>query len=590
MIKKIALSMAALASITLVAQQAPQEKALHNIARDYYQQVLQLNPLQATAQGHKQYNHLLLDNLSDAHLAKETALCKATLSKLKNIKPEALSPEQQTVYQVLMYELNDRQKSADLHFEVMPFNQFYGLHLEMPVLGSGESSQPFATEKDYQNWLKRIDGFCQWLKTAEMRLKQGVAQQKVLPKALVEKMIPQFLAPEIMSLDMEKNIFYKPILNYPKNLAHKDKFAKAYQASISQKLIPAYQSMANYLKTDYLKAARSSSGLHGIPQGDKIYQYCVANATTTALSPEEINQIGLKEVARIKAEMLKVQQQLGFNGTLPQFLEHLKTEPKAMPYRSASEVIGAFNGILSQIQPQLDKMFHQKPKTGFEVKATEKFRELTSSAEYQAGSPDGSRKGVFYIPLPEPEKFNLTTGMESLFLHEAIPGHHYQVSLQQENKSLPDFMRFSGFNAYAEGWALYCESLGYEMGMYQNPYQKMGALSDEMMRAVRLVIDTGLHTGRLSREQAIDYFLDHVSYSREAGVAEIERYMAWPGQALGYKIGSLKIRELRQRHEQQLGAKFNLADFHWQVLNMGGMPLDVLEQKLKHWADGVAKP
>ena len=255
-----------------------------------------------------------------------------------------------------------------------------------------------------------------------------------------------------------------------------------------------------------------------------------------------------------------------------------------MPYKTEKEVITAFNGSLAKITPKLKSMFSVTPVTPFEIRQTEKFREATASAEYIQGTPDGKRPGIFYIPIPDPTKFNVTSGMESLFLHEAIPGHHYQISLQQENTALPKFMRFGWFGAYGEGWAHYCETLGPEFGLYTDPYQKMGYLSDQMLRAVRLVVDTGIHTGTMNREEAIQYFLSNISYDEASATAEIERYMAMPGQALGYKIGSLKIRELRDRYTKDLGSKFSLAKFHDEVLNQGCLPLDVLDRKMENWS------
>ena len=286
----------------------------------------------------------------------------------------------------------------------------------------------------------------------------------------------------------------------------------------------------------------------------------------------------------LRAEMEKVKQELGFSGTLEEFITDVKSDPKAMPYKTEKEVIAAFNQILTKIKPKLRSMFSVNPITPFEIRQTEKFREATASAEYIQGTPDGKRPGIFYMPIPDPTKFNVTSGMESLFLHEAIPGHHYQISLQQENTNLPKFMRFGWFGAYGEGWAHYCETLGPEFGLYTDPYQKMGYLSDQMLRAVRLVIDTGIHTGKMTREEAIAYFLSNISYDEPSATAEVERYMAMPGQALGYKIGSLKIRELRELYEKKLGKKFDLAQFHDEVLNQGCLPLDVLDRKMEIWS------
>ncbi|WP_332024678.1 DUF885 domain-containing protein, partial [Kaistella sp.] len=444
----------------------------------------------------------------------------------------------------------------------------------------------FKTEKDYEDWLKRAEKFPVWMDTAIENFREGTANNYVLPKKLVVKMIPQMRAEEIVTPDFEKNIFYGPVKNFPKNFtdAQKEKFTVLFKELISKKIIPAYTKMGDYLEKEYLPKARNSDGINALPKGKEIYSYYVKSWTTTGKTPEEINKIGLEQVAGIRAEMEKVKQQVQFSGSLDEFIAHVKTDPKAFPYKTSQEVLDGFNAILKKITPKLKTMFTVTPKTAFEIRQTEKFREASASAEYVVGTPDGKRPGIFYIPIPDPAKFNVTSGMESLFLHEAIPGHHYQISLQQENTALPKFMRFGWFGSYGEGWALYCESLGKEFGLYTDPYQKMGSLSDEMLRAVRLVVDTGLHTGTMSREEAIKYFLSNISYDEAAATAEIERYMAMPGQALSYKIGALKIRELRDQYQQELGSKFSLAKFHDEVLNQGCLPLDVLDRKMKLWA------
>ena len=416
--------------------------------------------------------------------------------------------------------------------------------------------------------------------------REGITNQYVLPKKLVVKMVTQMNAEEITSSDFSKNIFYGPINNFPKNFtaAQREKFTKEFKTMITKRIIPSYTKMGSFLQTEYLPKARTTDGINGLPKGNDIYAYFAKSWTTTTKTPNEINQIGLEQVAMLRNEMEKVKQQVGFSGSLEEFLIHLKSDPKAMPYKTDVEVIKVFNAVLTKITPKLKTMFKVTPKTPFEIRQTEKFRENTASAEYMPGTPDGKRPGIFYIPLPDPTKFNVTSGMESLFLHEAIPGHHYQISLQQENVQLPKFMRFGWFGAYGEGWAHYCETLGPELGLYTDPYQKMGYLSDQMLRAVRLVVDTGLHTGKMNREEAIAYFLKNISYDEQGATAEVERYMATPGQALSYKIGALKIRELRDLYQKNLGSKFNLAKFHDEVLNQGCLPLDVLDRKMENWA------
>ena len=562
------------------------EANIDSIASKYYEGYLKMYPLEATMQGDSRYNDLLSNNISSEFISKEIEFYTDTQKKLKSIEYDDLSDEQKTVYDVLDYTLKDKIERYAYHPELLPFSQFEGLPLDFPLLGSAEGNQPFKTTKDYDNWLKRIDAFVIWMNTAEKNFREGMKQNVVLPKKLVVKMIPQMHSEEIITEDFDKNIFYGPIKKMPKNFSAKDKekYKILYQEAISSKIIPAYQKMGDFLEKEYLPKARNTDGINALPNGKNIYEYYAKSWTTTNKTPEEINKIGLQQVAMLRAEMEKVKTQLGFKGSLEQFLTSLKTDKKAMPYKTPEEVIAAFNGILKKIEPKLPSMFTKFPKTPFEIRRTEKFREASASAEYKQGTPDGKRPGIFYTPIPDATKYNVTNGFESLFLHEAIPGHHYQVSLQQENTEIPKFMRFGWFGAYGEGWAHYTETLGPEFGLYTDPYQKMGYLSDQMLRAVRLVVDTGIHTGKMTREEAIKYYLSNISDSEEGATAAIERYMAIPGQALGYKIGSLKILELRAKYQKQLGNKFNLAKFHDEILNQGCLPLSVLERKMELWA------
>lgn len=559
---------------------------LDSIAANYYEQYLKLYPLEATAQGDLRYNDQLPINIDKDFISGEITFYNSVQNQLKKVDYKALSDNDKTVYDVLDYTLKDKIERYAYHPEYIPFTQFSGLPLDFPLLGSGQGNQPFKTEKDYSDWLKRTENFPAWMDAAIDNFKEGMTNQYVLPKKLVAKMVVQMKSEEITTSDFSKNIFYGPVNNFPKNFtaAQKEKFTKEFKTMITKIIIPSYTKMGAFLETEYLPKARATDGINGLPKGNEVYAYFAKSWTTTAKTPKEINQIGLDQVAMLRGEMEKVKQQLGFSGSLEEFLIHLKSDPKAMPYKTDKEVISAFNGILTKITPKLKTMFSVTPKTPFEIRQTEKFRENTASAEYMPGTPDGKRPGIFYIPLPDPTKFNVTSGMESLFLHEAIPGHHYQVSLQQENTKLPKFMRFGWFGAYGEGWAHYCETLGPELGLYTDPYQKMGYLSDQMLRAVRLVVDTGLHTGKMNREEAIAYFLKNISYDEQGATAEVERYMATPGQALSYKIGALKIRELRDLYQKDLGAKFNLAKFHDEILNQGCLPLDVLDRKMENWA------
>ncbi len=567
-----------------LTQETPPD--IDTIAANYYEQYLKLYPLEATSQGDLRYNDQLPINIDKDFISGEISFYNSVRNELEKIDYEALPDEKKVIYDVLDYTLQDKIERYAYHPEYIPFTQFDGLPLQFPMLGSGNSIQPFNTEKDYNDWLKRAEKFPLWMDTAMENFRNGIKQRYMLPQKLVLKMIPQMEAEELISEDFEKNIFYGPVRKFPANFtsAQKEKFTEQFKELVTKKIIPAYKKMGDFLEREYLPKARETDGINALPNGKDIYSYYAKSWTTTSRTPSEINKIGLDEVARIRAEMDKIRQQVGFIGNLDEFIAHVKTDPKVFPYKTTKEVLDGFNGILDKITPKLKTMFTKTPKTPFEIRQTEKYREASASAEYVMGTPDGKRPGIFYIPIPDPTKFNVSSGMESLFLHEAIPGHHYQISLQQENTSLPKFMRFGWIGSFGEGYALYCESLGPEFGLYTDPYQKMGALSDEMLRAVRLVIDTGLHTGTMTREEAIRYFLSNVSYDEAAATAEVERYMALPGQALSYKIGALKIRELRDKYQDELKARFSLAKFHDELLNQGCLPLNVLERKMELWA------
>jgi uncharacterized protein (DUF885 family) len=397
-------------------------------------------------------------------------------------------------------------------------------------------------------------------------------------------MIPQMQS--MVSADPKQSLFYGPISLLPASFSDADKkrLTDAYTKAISEQITPSFKKMGDFLQNEYLPKSRTTTGISGIPAGDKYYSYLIRQQTTTNKTPDEIYNTGLSEVKRIRTEMERIKNEAGFTGDLRSFFTYLKTDKKFTPYKTPKEVLNAFENIHKTMEPNLQKLFGHTPKTPFEIRQTEAFRAASASAEYNQGSADGTRPGIFYIPIMDATTFNITSGMESLFLHEAIPGHHYQISLQQENEKLPRFRRYGGNNAYVEGWALYCESLGKELGLFTDPYQYMGALGDEIHRAIRLVVDVGMHAKGMTREEAIKYMTDNEQLSEEGAVAEIERYMVIPAQALGYKIGALKIRELRTRYEQQLGKDFSIAAFHDAVLKDGALPLDVLERKMDDWA------
>ena len=553
---------------------------------NYYQDQLKLNPINATMVGDERYDDLLPNDGSVAYMQEWSIFNKSYLDSLQNYDRESLNENDKLSYDNLKYELEMNLEGDQYHFEYMPFNQFVGLPLTMGQLGSGTSAQPFKTVKNYENWLKRVNAMSVWADTAIGNFRKGMAAGIILPKILVTKMIPQMQG--MVVTDPKKSLFYGPIELMPKDFSAADKtrLTKEYETAIMSVIVPTYKKLGDFLQNEYLPKATDNSGLGTMTGGDKMYAYQVKVNTTTNKTPEEIYQTGLNEVTRIRKAMDSIKNAVEFKGDLMAFFEYMKEDKKFMPYKEPKEVIKAFEDIHKTMMPNLKKMFLNEPKTPFEIRQTEAFRAASASAEYNQGSADGKRPGIFYIPILDAKKFNTTSGMESLFLHEAIPGHHYQISLTQENTALPKFRRYGGHNAYVEGWALYCESLGKELGLYTDPYQYMGALGDEMHRAIRLVVDVAIHSKNMSREEAIKYMMDNEAISEQGATAEIERYMAIPGQALGYKTGAMKIAALRKKYEDSLGAKFNLAAFHDEVLKDGSLPLAVFEAKMDAWASG----
>ena len=556
--------------------------ALNDVFQKYYQERMVLYPIEATFAGETKFNHLFPNTLSDNYLAKNKAFFEKYKKAMAQFDAAKLSESDKLSKAILEWECNMSLEGFQFHEELLPINQFQSVPLMVGQLASGSSAQPFKTVEDYNNWLQRLDGFNEWVISAEARMKEGVEKGYVLPEALTVRIIPQIK--DLANKDLKNNLFYSPLNQFPSTFSKADikKISDDYTKLISETLIPSLTNLHEYISKDYLAASRKTTGINAIPNGEKYYNYLVRKYTSTDLTANEIHAIGLKEVARILSEMEKVKMQVGFTGDIKAFFNYVRDRKELMPYTEPQQVVDHFNAIYTKMKPNLDKLFDIKPKTAFEVKRTEAFREASASAEYNQGSLDGSRPGVFYVPIPDVRKYN-NYADEDLFLHEAIPGHHYQISLQQEDTDLPSFRKTIWFNAYGEGWALYTESLGKELGLYQDPYQYFGMLSAEMLRAVRLVVDTGMHTKGWTREQAIQYSMDNEAEPLQSIVAEIERYMAIPGQAVSYKIGQLKIRELRSKAEKQMGKKFDIKEFHNEVLETGCVPLKILEDKIDLW-------
>ena len=549
---------------------------------NYYQENIKLYRINGTFQGDSRYNDTLPNFLSSSFEAKEKAFFQSYLNEVANYPDTLLSEEQQLSKKVLKWECEMYLQGIKFPKDLMPIDQMWGFQLTMGQLASGMGAQPFKTPQDYYNWLIRIEGYLSWLQSAKENMKEGMAVGWVLPTSLVHKVIPQL---EVMSTTQwDEHLFYSPIRNLPEGFSEEERsrLSAAYAAMVQNKIIPAYADLVEFMSGEYSAASRESSGFNALPEGDAYYQYAIRLYTTTDMTAEEIHTLGLNEVARIQSEMEKIKDQVGFKGDLKAFFDHVRTLKELMPYTDAQQVIDRFYSIQERMLPQVNRLFELQPKTAFEVRRTEAFREASASAEYNQGSLDGTRPGIFYVPIPNVTEYNNFSD-EDLFLHEAIPGHHFQISLQQENENLPSFRKDLWYSAYGEGWALYTESLGKELGLYEDPYQYFGMLGAEIHRAIRLVVDTGLHAKGWTREQAIQYSLDNEAESEASIISEVERYMANPGQALSYKVGQLKIRELRTLAETALGSDFDIKHFHRIVLESGCIPLSYLEDKIKNW-------
>ncbi|MFY9160136.1 DUF885 domain-containing protein [Aquirufa ecclesiirivi] len=576
------LSLATLGYFQSLAQ-AP-NAALNQLADIFYENQLQMNPLSATQNGDNRFNDQLSFDFTDDYRAKQKAYSQKTLASLKNIPLKDLNDNDRLSYEILKNTLELNLEGLSFPENYIPLNQFQGFHLTFAQYGSGSVVQPFKTVKDYANWEKRMHLGAACLDSSIVYFKKGLKANYVLPKALVLKLIGQLESFD--KSDITQSTFYGPLKNFPASFsqAEKEQFIASYSSIIEKEIIPAYRRLAVFIKNEYLPKARATSGAQGLPDAARYYQYKIRQMTTTNMSAKEIHAIGLKEVKRIQEEMEKTKKSVGFSGDLKAFFHFIENDPQFMPFKTEAEVIEGYYAIYRRMENKVKGMFGLIPKTRFEVRATEAFRAASAAAQYNPGLADGSRPGIFYVPILDATKFN-NTGMESLFLHEAIPGHHYQVSLQRENTSIPAFRRF-GFNAaYGEGWGLYAESLGKDLGLYTDPYQYMGALGHEIHRAIRLVVDTGLHSQNMSREEAIEYMMANEPISLQKATAEIERYMTYTGQALSYKIGELKIKEIRARLEKKLGQKFNLSQFHDEILKDGRLPLDLLSEKMDRWAN-----
>ena len=582
--KFLIVSLVILFSTSVISQtNIPDNKELAALFADSYEESLKLSPFNATSVGDPRYNDLLTISFTESFRATLKNVYTKYLAAINKFDRSKLNQNDQISFDMFKREMEMQLEGLTFKTNLIPFDQFNGVHFTIGQYGSGNVIQPFKTVKDYEDWIKRATAFSAWADSAIVYFRKGMAEDYVLPKALVVKMGPQLEA--FVTTDATKSLFYGPITNMPATFSDADKqrLTAAYVKLINEQLIPSYKKLADFLKNEYLPKARATSGLTGMSDGEKYYNYRIRLLTTTDKTPDELFNTGMSEVNRIQTEMEKVKGSVAYTGDLKFFFDYMRNDPKFKPYKTAEEVLNDYRAVQKKVEPHLPDFFLRFPNTPFEVRQTEAFRAASAAAQYFAGSADGTRPGIFYVPIVDATKY--TTAKTNLFMHEAIPGHHFQISLQRENKSLPNFRRFGGNSAYSEGWGLYAESLGYEMNMYTDPYQHMYALGDEIHRAIRLVVDAGMHAKGWTREQAIKYMMDNEPISEQGATAEIERYMAMPAQALAYKVGELKIKELRNKYTKQLGKKFDVREFHNELLKDGNMPLNILERKMNAWAD-----
>ena len=557
------------------------EQLLEQYSKEYYA----LNPLEATQAGINDYNSQLEITISEDYIKRAKALNLKYLDTLRIISKVGLTTSELLSIDILTYKLKSENEilNNSLGF-YRPVDQFvFSFPTRFATLGSGAGFVPFNTEKDYRDFISRMKGFQTWVDQAIANMRRGIAQNNTNPKAAMEKVPPQ-LKP-LFEGALQDNVFYKPLLKLPANLdsAAAVQLKKDYSAAIEIIIKPAYKKLHDYIVTDYIPKARKTSGLLNNYKGKKEYELWLKHYTTTTITAEQIFNLGLSEVSRIRKEMDSVKTQVGFKGDLKSFFEYVKTEPKFYPFKTEEEVLDRFRSFQNKMAPQLNILFNLKPKAKFEVRATEKFRAAGANAQYNKPSRDGTRPGIFYEVVLDATKYNYFD-MEDLFIHEAIPGHHYQLAIQQE-ADIPEFRKVYWTSAFGEGWALYAESLGKELGMYTDPYQYLGRLNGEIERAVRLVVDAGIHYKGWSREKAIAYVLANQPVSPVVAEQRIERYMVTAGQAVSYKVGELKIIELRERAKKKMGNKFDIKEFHDEVLKDGCLPLIILETKINKWIE-----
>lgn len=585
-----------LASLSPLAVAAPVQAApaeaqtadarLKQLFTDSDEANLKRNPISALFRGDLRYADRLGDYITDAYFAAERKAGENDLKQLNAIDRAALNPTDQIAYDVFKWqtEINLRGLQPDMLalVAVRPIDHFNGFHTFYPDVASGQGAAPFKTVLDYDNNLKRHREYILLIDRAIGRFREGMKSGVVQPKLVINNVIDQLNLQ--IAQGVEGSTFYGPVKQFPEGISAADqsRLRADYAATIKMGIVPAYVRLRDFLKNEYLPVARDGVGLVAMPGGPKLYDYLIESNTTVKMSADEVHNLGLSEVARIRKQMDDIRVQTGFSGDLKAFFNYFRDDPK-FQFSSKEDMRDTFLAIGRKIDERVREQFSTIPKSPLEIRPVPDYREKTDAGgSYNSGTPDGSRPGVFYYnsyDLPSRSK----PESETLYLHEAVPGHHFQISLAQENEALPSFMRFGGNTAYAEGWGLYAESLWKELGVESDPYYRFGGLNDEMLRAMRLVVDSGIHAKGWTRDQSIQYMLDNSGMGRTDATAEVERYIAIPGQALAYKIGQLTILKLKARAQAALGDKYDPREFHAQVLMTGALPMAVLEKKIDDW-------
>jgi uncharacterized protein (DUF885 family) len=562
--------------------QLKQEQQLEQMYSSYWEESLKRNPIQATYVGDNRYNDELPNFFTPKYRADSITFSKNWLKKFEAIDAKDVSGQTRLSYDIIVRSLKLELEGSQYRTDLMPLNQFNNIVGSFAQLGSGTSAQPFKTVKDYDNWLKRANKIPELMTQMKANMREGIKTGMVQPKVLMVKVLPQLN--ELVKDKTEESIFWMPIKNMPTTFSAADKkrLTEQYRKMISEKVTPSIKSLSSFVKDEYLPKCRDSVGMQFLPNGKAIYAYNAKLSTTTEQTPAQLHDIGLSEVARIQREIRKIMVATKFKGSLQEFF-HFMDSDKRFQFKNEKALLDAYNALRVKVDRKIPNYFAVTPKAGFEIRPIESFRAASAAGgEYQGPSEDGTRPGIFYVntyDLPTRK----TWDSEDLYLHEAIPGHHFQIAIQQELTGIPKFRRFGGDTAYVEGWALYTETMGKELGVFTDPYMYFGGLQGELWRAIRLVVDTGLHDKGWSREQVIKYMRDNSAVSETDAVAEAERYMAIPGQALAYKVGQLKITELRARSKKALGDKFDVREFHDQILKDGSLPMSVLDAKIDRW-------